>query len=76
MQGISIASEEQKVGIEQIAVAINQMDSVVQQNAALVEQGATSTTMMLDEKAQNLTDKVSVFSNQRISLSLINTLIF
>ncbi len=60
MQGISIASEEQKVGIEQIAVAINQMDSVVQQNAALVEQGATS-TMMLDEKAQNLTDKVSVF---------------
>lgn len=60
MQGISIASEEQKVGIEQIAVAINQMDSVVQQNAALVEQGATS-TMILDEKAQNLTDKVSVF---------------
>ena len=60
MQGISIASEEQKVGIEQIAVAINQMDSVVQQNAALVEQGATS-TMMLDEKAQNLTDKVSIF---------------
>ncbi|QAV22566.1 methyl-accepting chemotaxis protein [Proteus hauseri] len=60
MQGISIASEEQKVGIEQIAVAINQMDSVVQQNAALVEQAATS-TMILDEKAQNLTDKVSVF---------------
>ncbi len=60
MQGISIASEEQKVGIEQIAVAINQMDSVVQQNAALVEQGATS-TMILDEKAQNLTDKVSIF---------------
>ncbi|EEG86762.1 methyl-accepting chemotaxis protein signaling domain protein [Proteus penneri ATCC 35198] len=60
MQGISIASEEQKVGIEQIAVAINQMDSVVQQNATLVEQGATS-TMILDEKAQNLTDKVSIF---------------
>ncbi|MFK8695467.1 hypothetical protein [Proteus mirabilis] len=50
MQGISIASEEQKVGIEQIAVAINQIDPVVQQNAALVEQGATS-TMMLDEKS-------------------------
>lgn len=61
MQGISIASEEQKVGIEQIAVAINQMDSVVQQNAVLVEQAATS-TMILDEKAQNLTDKVSVFN--------------
>ncbi|MDM3726444.1 methyl-accepting chemotaxis protein, partial [Proteus mirabilis] len=43
MQGIIIASEEQKVGIEQIAVAINQMDSVVKQNASLVEQGATST---------------------------------
>ncbi|OAT33223.1 methyl-accepting chemotaxis protein [Proteus myxofaciens] len=61
MQGISIASEEQKVGIEQVAVAINQMDSVVQQNATLVEQAATS-TMILDEKAQNLTDKVSVFN--------------
>ena len=61
MEGISIASEEQKVGIEQIAVAINQMDSVVQQNAALVEQAATS-TMVLDEKAQNLTDKVSLFN--------------
>ncbi|HFS6723249.1 hypothetical protein [Proteus mirabilis] len=60
MQGISIALEEQKVGIKQIAVAINQMDPVVQQNAALVKQGATS-TMILDEKAQNLTDKVSIF---------------
>ncbi len=59
MQGISITLEEQKVGIEQIAVAINQMDPVVQQNAALVKKGATS-TMMLDEKAQNLTDKVSI----------------
>lgn len=60
MQGISLASEEQRVGIEQIAVAINQMDTVVQQNASLVDQGASS-TMMLDEKAQVLMDNVAVF---------------
>lgn len=60
MQGISLASEEQKIGIEQIAVAINQMDTVVQQNASLVDQGASS-TMLLDEKAQVLMDNVAVF---------------
>lgn len=60
MQGISLASEEQRLGIEQIAVAINQMDTVVQQNASLVDQSATS-TMMLDEKAQLLMDNVAIF---------------
>lgn len=60
MQGISLASEEQRVGIEQIAVAINQMDTVVQQNASLVDQSTTS-TITLDEKAQLLMDNVAVF---------------
>lgn len=67
MQGISLASEEQRVGIEQIAVAINQMDTVVQQNASLVDQGASS-TMMLDEKAQMLMDNVAVFQIEEQAL--------
>ncbi|SUC16618.1 methyl-accepting chemotaxis protein [Proteus vulgaris] len=67
MKGISLASEEQRVGIEQIAVAINQMDTVVQQNASLVDQGASS-TMMLDEKAQVLMDNVAVFQIEEQAL--------
>ncbi|MFS3603014.1 methyl-accepting chemotaxis protein [Proteus vulgaris] len=67
MKGISLASEEQRVGIEQIAVAINQMDTVVQQNASLVDQGASS-TMMLDEKAQILMDNVAVFQIEEQAL--------
>lgn len=60
MQGISLASEEQRMGIEQIAVAITQMDTVVQQNASLVDQSASS-TMVLDEKTQILMDSMAVF---------------
>lgn len=67
MQGISLASEEQRIGIEQIAVAINQMDTVVQQNASLVDQGASS-TMVLDEKAQMLMDNVAVFQIEEQAL--------
>ncbi|QEZ93335.1 methyl-accepting chemotaxis protein [Proteus sp. CD3] len=67
MQGISLASEEQRVGIEQIAVAINQMDTVVQQNASLVDNGASS-MMMLDEKAQVLMDNVAVFQIEEQAL--------
>ncbi|MGR6439897.1 methyl-accepting chemotaxis protein [Proteus mirabilis] len=61
MQGISLASEEQRLGVEQIAVAINQMDTVVQQNASLVNLAASS-TMMLNDKAQVLMDNVAVFN--------------
>ncbi|MRE42551.1 methyl-accepting chemotaxis protein, partial [Klebsiella quasipneumoniae] len=61
MQGISLASEEQRLGVEQIAVAINQMDTVVQQNASLVDLAASS-TMMLNDKAQVLMDNVAVFN--------------
>jgi methyl-accepting chemotaxis protein-1 (serine sensor receptor) len=39
---ISIASGEQRDGIEQINIAISQMDSVTQQNAALVEEAAAA----------------------------------
>ena len=54
------ASQEQMDGIEQVNVAIRDMDSVTQQNAALVEQAAAAAGSMQDQAA-NLTRVVSVF---------------
>jgi methyl-accepting chemotaxis protein-1 (serine sensor receptor) len=60
---ISIASGEQRDGIEQISIAINQMDSVTQQNAALVEEAAAAADA-LEQQAASLTEAVSVFKLQ------------
>ncbi|MGZ5028355.1 MAG: methyl-accepting chemotaxis protein, partial [Methylobacter sp.] len=53
MAEITAASVEQSAGIEQINLAINQMDYVTQQNAALVEQ-ASAAAESLEEQAQKL----------------------
>jgi methyl-accepting chemotaxis protein len=42
MGEITSASSEQSIGIDQVNIAIGQMDSVTQQNAALVEQAAAA----------------------------------
>lgn len=60
MQDITQASEEQNMGIQQVAVAINQMDVVTQQNAALVEESSTITAIM-DEQTTELESMVAVF---------------
>ncbi|KQV86712.1 chemotaxis protein [Massilia sp. Root351] len=57
---IALASGEQRDGIEQISIAISQMDSVTQQNAALVEQAAAAADS-LQQQAQSLTEAVSIF---------------
>jgi PAS domain S-box-containing protein len=57
---ISAASEEQSSGIEQVNLAINQMDEVTQQNAALVEE-ASASAHALEQQAENLSRTVSVF---------------
>jgi methyl-accepting chemotaxis protein len=57
---ISTASEEQTRGIEQVNVAIAQMDQTTQQNAAMVEQAAAAAQSM-QEQAQMLRDIVNVF---------------
>ena len=57
---MSTASAEQQDGIEQISIAINQMDSVTQQNAALVEQAAAAADA-LQQQAASLAEAVSVF---------------
>ena len=57
---IAVASVEQRDGIEQISIAISQMDGVTQQNAALVEQAAAAADA-LQQQAAGLADAVSIF---------------
>ena len=60
MKEISSASQEQSRGIEQVNLAVTQMDEVAQQNAALVEQ-ATAATQSLEEQSQQLVQSMAVF---------------
>ncbi|MDR5770909.1 MULTISPECIES: methyl-accepting chemotaxis protein [unclassified Caballeronia] len=57
---ISSASKEQTTGIEQVNMAVTQMDEVTQQNAALVEQ-ASAAAQALAEQARSLRDVVAIF---------------
>lgn len=61
MAEITSASEEQSMGINQIAQAVNEMDLVTQKNAAMVEQSAVSASNMEQETAQ-LENQVSQFN--------------
>jgi methyl-accepting chemotaxis protein len=60
MADIVSASDEQSTGIEQVNLAITQMDEVTQQNAALVEQAAAAADSMQDQAAK-LLGMVSIF---------------
>jgi len=60
---ISAASREQTAGIEQINVAITQMDDVTRQNASLVEESATAAAS-LKEQADGLSKLVATFRLQ------------
>jgi methyl-accepting chemotaxis protein len=60
MSEIMSASQEQSSGIEQINIAVTQMDTVTQQNAALVEEAAAA-AQALQDQANSLTEVVSVF---------------
>jgi methyl-accepting chemotaxis protein len=61
MSEIAAASLEQTAGIEQINMAIAQMDEVTQQNAALVEEAAAAAGSLQDQ-ASSLARTVSVFN--------------
>ncbi|NMP28019.1 HAMP domain-containing protein [Rahnella sp. SAP-1] len=60
MGEIASASAEQSQGIEQVSLAVTQMDQVTQQNAALVQQAAAA-TLSLEEQSLRLTEAVAVF---------------
>jgi methyl-accepting chemotaxis protein len=57
---ITSASQEQTSGIDQINIAIIEMDNVTQQNSALVEQAAAAAASMQDQ-AKKLSHTVSIF---------------
>jgi aerotaxis receptor len=61
MRDITVASQEQSAGIEQVNQAVTQMDDMTQQNAVLVEQAAAAAESM---KAQAivLSELVNSFS--------------
>jgi methyl-accepting chemotaxis protein len=61
---ITVASNEQSAGIEEVYKAIGQMDEVTQQNAALVEQSAAAAEAM-QHQAAGLAQVVSVFKVDR-----------
>jgi methyl-accepting chemotaxis protein len=60
MGEISAASSEQSAGIEEINLAVTQMDAGTQQNAALVEE-ATAAARSLDDQAKALKRLVGQF---------------
>ncbi|MDQ2151158.1 methyl-accepting chemotaxis protein [Alcaligenaceae bacterium C4P045] len=60
MEDIAAAAVEQTSGIEQVNIAISQMDTMTQQNAALVEE-ASAAALSLAEQAEALRDGVAVF---------------
>ncbi|ATM88452.1 methyl-accepting chemotaxis protein [Yersinia enterocolitica] len=69
MREISAATYEQSSGIEQVNVAIAQMDQVAQQNATLVEQAAAA-TRSLEDQASALSASMAVFKLQGDKLAL------
>lgn len=71
MGEIASASNEQSAGIEQINMAINQMDEVTQQNAALVEEAAAASQSMQDQAA-SLSRVVGVFKLNGVQNAMQN----
>jgi len=68
MSEIASASDEQSRGIDQIGVAVSEMDRVTQQNATLVEESAAAAAA-LEEQARNLTQAVAVFRLNQVEVA-------
>ncbi|ENC97251.1 methyl-accepting chemotaxis protein [Escherichia coli] len=64
MGEIASASDEQSRGIDQVGLAVAEMDRGTQQNAALVEESAAAAAA-LEEQASRLTEAVAVFRIQQ-----------
>ncbi|WP_428943305.1 methyl-accepting chemotaxis protein [Pantoea sp. FN060301] len=60
MGEIASASGEQSRGIDQVGIAVTEMDRVTQQNASLVEESAAAAAA-LEEQASRLSQAVAVF---------------
>lgn len=66
MGEIASASDEQSRGIDQVGLAVAEMDRVTQQNSSLVEESAAAAAA-LEEQASRLTQAVAVFRTRRVS---------
>ncbi|EAO0165673.1 HAMP domain-containing protein [Salmonella enterica] len=66
MEEMLSCAEEQARGIEQVRIAVSEMDRVTQQNATLVEESAAATGA-LTEQTNRLTQVVSLFRTERSS---------
>ncbi len=58
---ISVASQEQSAGIDQINIAVNSMDEVTQQNAALAEE-TSAAAVSLTEEAEGMNKMMAFFT--------------
>src|SRR5690606_40845750 len=63
LREIASASHEQSKGIEQVNIAVNQMDETAQQNSALVQQSAAA-TRSLEEQSRALMEAMASFRLQ------------
>ncbi|CAG4888448.1 methyl-accepting chemotaxis protein [Paraburkholderia gardini] len=72
MSEIAAAASEQSTGIDQVNLAVAQMDEVTQQNAALVEQAAAAASS-LEDQARRLTAAVAVFHTGTGTAASLNT---
>lgn len=63
MREIASASQEQSRGIEQVNIAVIQMDETAQQNAALVQQSSAA-TRSLEEQSHALLEAMAAFKVQ------------
>lgn len=63
VQEISAATQEQRIGSEQINSAIGELDHVIQANASAAQKAA-STTTMLTEGAESLRDLIGGFRDE------------
>ena len=63
MREIASASQEQSRGIEQVNIAVSQMDETAQQNAALVQQSSAA-TRSLEEQSHALIEEMASFKLQ------------
>lgn len=69
---MAAASQQQSSGIEQINIAVTQMDGGTQQNAALVEEAAASAHCLLDQ-ARRLEQLVDLFQHAEPGLAGVAT---
>jgi methyl-accepting chemotaxis protein len=60
VHSIATASSEQSIGLQEINIAVNQMDQVTQSNAAMVQE-TTAATHLLSTEATRLAELISHF---------------